>query len=270
MFNDDICWANLIKKIWCASRARVNLSHIGNNFFYNKPKFQPFLDGICMGFTLIMLNFYTVIKNFGFSLPKHSVLKNLPKLPIIQQKFRVKSTKHSSQSQCPRSFVFKKFFKFNSKLRYFQRNISDIGQWVTYYIRSTIFRSNQLAAWSVGLRCWLWVQNVPNRPEKKNKKSKFYQAIRNQNQNFHGFIPESTTETSGLNFPRNFERPKLRVLQKTRNHARSFGWAETGEILEVSGEKKLLRVNSELVYYAPGSQNYYQKCRQLCSRVKCA
>jgi hypothetical protein len=35
---------------------------------------------------------YTVIQNFGFSLPKHSVLKNLPKLPIIQQKFRVKST----------------------------------------------------------------------------------------------------------------------------------------------------------------------------------
>jgi hypothetical protein len=59
-----------------------------------------------------------------------------------------------------------------------------------------------------------WVQ-APNRPEKKNKKSKFYQAIRIQNQIFNGFNPESTTETSGLNFPRDFERPKLRYLQKT-------------------------------------------------------
>jgi hypothetical protein len=59
-----------------------------------------------------------------------------------------------------------------------------------------------------------WVQ-APNSPEKKNKKSKFYQAIRNQNQIFHGFNLESTTETSGLNFPRDFERPNLRVLQKT-------------------------------------------------------
>jgi hypothetical protein len=59
-----------------------------------------------------------------------------------------------------------------------------------------------------------WVQ-APNRPEKKNKKSKFNQAIKNQNQIFHGFNPKSTTETSGLNFPRDFERPKLRVLQKT-------------------------------------------------------
>jgi hypothetical protein len=59
-----------------------------------------------------------------------------------------------------------------------------------------------------------WIQ-APNRPEKKKKKSKFYQAIRNQNQIFHGFNPESTTETLGLNFPRDFERPKLWVLQKT-------------------------------------------------------
>jgi hypothetical protein len=42
-----------------------------------------------------------------------------------------------------------------------------------------------------------WVQ-ASNRPEKKNKKSKFYQAIRNQNQIFHGFNPKSTTETSGF------------------------------------------------------------------------
>jgi hypothetical protein len=59
-----------------------------------------------------------------------------------------------------------------------------------------------------------WIQ-APNRPEKKKKKSKFCQAIRNQNQNFHGFNPESTTETSGQNFVRDFERPKFRVLHKT-------------------------------------------------------
>jgi hypothetical protein len=59
-----------------------------------------------------------------------------------------------------------------------------------------------------------WVQ-APNRPEKNNKKSKFYQTIRNQNQIFHGLNPKSTTEISGLNFPLDFERPKLRVSQKT-------------------------------------------------------
>jgi hypothetical protein len=48
------------------------------------------------------------MKNFGFLQPKHSVLKNQPKLPIIQRKFRLKPTKHSSQSQEARSFVFLK------------------------------------------------------------------------------------------------------------------------------------------------------------------
>jgi hypothetical protein len=78
-----------------------------------------------------------------------------------------------------------------------------------------------------------WVQ-APNRPEKKNKKSKFCQAIRNQNQIFHGFNPVSTTETSGLNFPRAFERPELRVLQKT--------YEITPEVLHTEnvGKKQLL------------------------------
>jgi hypothetical protein len=39
-----------------------------------------------------------------------------------------KSTEHSSQSKYPRSFVFGKIHKFNTKLREFHRNISDIGQ----------------------------------------------------------------------------------------------------------------------------------------------
>jgi hypothetical protein len=82
---------------------------------------------------------YTVIQNFGFSLPKHSVLKNLPKHPIIQLKFRVKSAKHSSQSQYPRSFVFGEIYKFNTKLRDFRRNISDIGQWVICDISHKIY-----------------------------------------------------------------------------------------------------------------------------------
>jgi hypothetical protein len=53
-----------------------------------------------------------------------------------------------------------------------------------------------------------WVQ-APNRPENKNKKLKFYQAIRNQNQIFHGFNPETTTETQenrNIREPRNFLR----------------------------------------------------------------
>jgi hypothetical protein len=73
---------------------------------------------------------------------------------------------------------------------------------------SCLFHSNQFAAWSVGLRCWLW---APNRPEKKNKKFKFYQAIRNQNKIFHGFNLETTTKTSDRNFARDFYWPKLRV-----------------------------------------------------------
>jgi hypothetical protein len=80
---------------------------------------------------------YTVIQNFGFSLPKHSVLKNLPKHPKIQLKFRVKSTKHSSQFQHTRSFVFGKKIKFNTKLRDFNRNISGIGTRWPYHISST-------------------------------------------------------------------------------------------------------------------------------------
>jgi hypothetical protein len=51
--------------------------------------------------------------------------------------------------------------------------------------------------------------------KKKNKKLKFYQAIRNQNQIFHGFNSKTTTETSNRNFARDFEWPELRVLQKT-------------------------------------------------------
>jgi hypothetical protein len=53
------------------------------------------------------------------------------------------------------------------------------------------------------------------KPQKKNKKLKFYQAIRNLNQFFHGFNAESTTETSGWNFMRDFDWSKLRILQKS-------------------------------------------------------
>jgi hypothetical protein len=82
----------------------------------------------------VSISKYTVIQNFGFSLPKHSVLKILPKLPIFQLKFRVKPTKHSSQYQLPRSFVFGKIYKFYTKLRNSLRNILGIGQWITYHL----------------------------------------------------------------------------------------------------------------------------------------
>jgi hypothetical protein len=113
---------------------------------------------------------YTVIQNFGFSLPKHSVLKNLPKLPIIQLKFRVKPTKHSSQFQHTRSFVFDKIYKFKTKLRDFHRNISGIGTSWPCHKYSTFFRSNQLAAWFFGLRCWLWAQKVLGSSPKQARK----------------------------------------------------------------------------------------------------
>jgi hypothetical protein len=51
------------KKIWCASRARVNLTilvieGILLNLFYNKTQVSPFLHGICMRIPLSMSNFY--------------------------------------------------------------------------------------------------------------------------------------------------------------------------------------------------------------------
>jgi hypothetical protein len=80
---------------------------------------------------------------------------------------------------------------------------------VTYHIRSTFFAQ---ISWLLGLLVSVvdfepkksWVQ-APNRPEKKNKKSKIYQAIRNQNHIFNGFNRETTTETSDRNFARDFE-----------------------------------------------------------------
>jgi hypothetical protein len=73
-----------------------------------------------------------------------------------------------------------------------------------------------------------WVQ-APNRPEKKNKKSKIYQAIRNQNKIFHGFNPESTTETSGLNFP------ELLCMLEIRDFSRGMAfeqWNIKAQILD--------------------------------------
>jgi hypothetical protein len=92
-----------------------------------------------------------------------------------------------------------------------------------------------------------WVQ-APNRPEKKNKKSKFYQAIRNQNQIFHGFNPESTTETSGLKFPRDFETPKLRVLQKTYEITPEVSVERKPEKFSKSRAKKNYSVPSCLIF----------------------
>jgi hypothetical protein len=55
----------------------------------------------------------------------------------------------------------------------------------------------------------------PQTGRKEEQKFKFYQAIRNQDQIFNGFNPESTIETSDQNFARDFEWPKLRVFKKT-------------------------------------------------------
>jgi hypothetical protein len=129
----------------------------------------------------------------------------------------VKSTKHSSQSKCPRTFVFDKIYKCNTKLRDFPRNISGIGQWVAYHKSSTFFRSNQLAAWSDGLRCWLWARKVlDSSPEQANKEEQKIKVlpIDQKLESIFSRIAESTTKTSARNFVREFEWPKLRVLQK--------------------------------------------------------
>jgi hypothetical protein len=102
--------------------------------------------------------------------------------------------------------------------------------------KTYIFSLKSVVAWSVGP----FPFQAPNRPEKKNKKMKFYQAIRNQNQTFHGFNLESTTEALDRNFALDFELPNLRYLQKTYEIRKT----ETREILEVSGKNKSLFMKS--------------------------
>jgi hypothetical protein len=173
---------------------------------FSDTKFKIFVDLQTKG--QIFFNFpqiwYTVIQNFGFSLPKHSVLKNLPKLPIIQLMFWVKSTKHSSQFQHTRSFIFGKIYKFNTKLRDFPRNISGIAQWVTCHIRSTFFRSNQLAAWSGGLRCWLWAQKVlgssPKQARKEEQKIQILPGDQKSESNFSRIQSEINNRNFGPEF----------------------------------------------------------------------
>jgi hypothetical protein len=95
-------------------------------------------------------------------------------------------------------------YKLNTKLRDFHRNISGIG--LTKFCIFSLKSVGPLVRWSVvdfePKKSWV---QAPNTPEKKNKKSKLYQTIRNQNQIFHGFKPESTNETSDRNFARDFE-----------------------------------------------------------------
>jgi hypothetical protein len=95
-----------------------------------------------------------VYQNFGFLLPKHSVLKSLPKLPIIQVKFRWNPRKiRVSLNITEVSFLI----KFINLIRNFVIYIGifqKLGNewWATYHIRFTFFRSKQLAAWSVHTR----------------------------------------------------------------------------------------------------------------------
>jgi hypothetical protein len=147
---------------------------------------------------------HTVMKNFGFLHPKHSVLKNLPKLPIIQRKFRLKSTKHSSQSQKARSFVFLENYKILSETSFFSTEFFGCCSMMTCHLTSSKFEIFSLK--SVG-RLVHWSQALtlspkilgssPTQLKKDDKKSMFYQASRKQNKLFPGFNSESTSETSG-------------------------------------------------------------------------
>jgi hypothetical protein len=148
---------------------------------------------------------YTVIQNFGFLLPKHSVLKNLPRLSIIQLKFRVEGD----------------------------------------HISSIFFRSKQLAAWFVGHRCWLWAQKIlrssPKQARKVEQKIKILPGDQKSESNFSQIQSGINNRNFGQEFYAWFWETETSGFAKNiRNHARSYGWAETGEILEVSGEKKLL------------------------------
>jgi hypothetical protein len=79
------------------------------------------------------------MKNIGFLHPKHSVLKNLPKLPIIQRKFRLKPTKHSSQSEKARSFVFLENYKILSETSLFSTEFFGCCSMMTCHLTSSKF-----------------------------------------------------------------------------------------------------------------------------------
>jgi hypothetical protein len=139
---------------------------------------------------------------------------------------------------------------------------------MTHHLSSVFFCSNQLAAWYISLRCGLSALKVlgssPKQARKEEQKIKILRGDKKSESNFariqsginnQNFGPEICawfweTETSGF-------------AKNMRNHARSFGWAETGEILEVSGEKKLLCMGGTL-----RSLQFW--CRQICSTVKFA
>jgi hypothetical protein len=171
------------------------------------------------------LPFNISIKNFILTLPKSSYLHSNWKFRVFAtEAFRSekstetsdnstkvlgKSTEHSSQSKYPRSFVFGKIQKFNTKLREFHRNISDIAQWVTYHLRSTFFRSNQLATWSVGLRGGLWAQKFlgssPKQARKEEQKIKIIPGDQKSESIFSRIQSGINNRNFGPDFARDFE-----------------------------------------------------------------
>jgi hypothetical protein len=185
----------------------------------------------CQNFenTFFHANFHTVIQNFGFS---H---RNIPFW---------KSTETSDYSTDVLGATNETFDSVSTTLKFrFWLIFFKVYRYETSWFPPEYFRHLPMSDTSpkfciFSLKSVVdfepkksWVR-TPNRPQRMNKKTTFYQAIRNQNLIFNGFNLESTTETSGQNFVRDFERPNKNI----RNSFQSFGWAETGETLEVSGE----------------------------------
>jgi hypothetical protein len=79
----------------------------------------------------------------------------------------------------------------------------------------------------------------PKQARKEEQKIKVLSVLSGDQKSafFHGFNPESTTETSNRNFVRNFEWPKLRALQKTYEIPP-----------EVSVERKFLKIQAKINY----------------------
>jgi hypothetical protein len=149
-------------------------------------------------------HFWRIFYSKQFSNIKKTVFTNLSKFQ--------KHTNNKNLKNVP------KLIHSNSKFRVFateafrSEKSTETSDYLTEVSVKSTKHSSQIYSWPLGPLVSVvdfepkksWVQ-APNTPEKKNKKSKIYQVIRNQNQIFHGFNPESTIETSGRNFARDFE-----------------------------------------------------------------
>jgi hypothetical protein len=215
-------------EFFCSLLGAEALSSYDFSFVINNFWMQHFDIRIILSF------YYTVMKNFGFLHPKHLVLKNQPKLPIIQRKFRLKPTKHSSQSQEARSFVFVENYKFYPKFRFFSTEFFGCCSMMTWHLTSSKFEIfslksvGRLVHWSPASTLSLKILGSNPHSSKKTKKNL---SSTRRAENRMNFFTDSIRN----------QHPKLRVMNFARNFSgtKKSGLTKTSETqTEVSVERK--------------------------------